>query len=171
MSKDPRRAARFGAGMSALITSQEYELSSIINTGPWSTLRGATIVDIGGSHGDVVIAVARAYPSLQFVVQDLPETIDSRPLIPGELESRITFMAHDFFTPQPVKNADLYFFRWIFHNWSDKYCLLILRYLILALKPQARILIVDFCLPEPNTTDLLAERQIRCVHFNSRWLS
>jgi hypothetical protein len=104
-----------------------------------------------------MIALTQKYPSLNCVVQDLPSTIESR----LAKEGRVKFMAHDFFEPQPVKNADVYFFRWIFHNWSDGYCIRILRALIPALKPQAAILIMDGCLPEPGVLSLGRERKIR----------
>lgn len=108
-----------------------------------------------------MVAVAKKYPSLNFVIQDLPSTIASRPILSQDLESRVTFMVHDFLTEQPVKNADVYFFRWVFHNWSDEYSLRILRNLIPAWKPQSKILIHDGCLPEPNTLPIMAERGIR----------
>ena len=122
------------------------------------------VVDVGGSHGDVSIAIAQAYPTLQFVVQDLPETISAcSETVSSEVGSRVKFMVHDFFTEQPIKNADVYFFRWIFHNWSDKYCIRILRALIPALKPGSRVVISEYCLPEPNTLPRETERHIRCV--------
>jgi hypothetical protein len=34
--------------------------------------------------------------------------------------SNIEFMKYDFFTPQVVKDADVYIYRWIFHNWQDE---------------------------------------------------
>jgi hypothetical protein len=84
-------------------------------------------------------------------VQDLPEVVrDRKSKLPSELSERVTFMAHDFLTEQPVKNADAYFFRWIFHNWSDEYCKKILRNLIPALKKDARVVVNDNCLPEPG---------------------
>lgn len=36
---------------------------------------------------------------------------------------------------QPVRHADVYFFRAIFHNWRHKYAVEILRNLMPALKP------------------------------------
>jgi hypothetical protein len=48
-------------------------------------------------------------------------------------------MQHDFFTPQPVKDADIYLYRWIFHNWDDEKSISILRNLIPALKKGAMI--------------------------------
>lgn len=85
--------------------------------------------------------------------------------MPAELSTRVTFMAHDFITEQPVKGADAYLFRWVFHNWSDKYCLQILRNLIPALKDGARIIVQDNCLPEPNTISYTEEAKIRCVTY------
>lgn len=161
LKNDPQRAARFGEGMSAFATGAGYEAHHLVDYELWSSINGGLVVDLGGSHGDFMIAVAKKHPSLKFIVQDLPSTIESGPTLPSDLGSRITFMAHDFFTEQPVKNADVYFFRWIFHNWSDEYCLRILRNLIPALKPHTRIVINDACLPEPNTLPIMAERRIR----------
>ena len=70
-------------------------------------------------------------------------------------------MVHDFFKPQPVSGADVYFFRWIFHNWSDKYCIQILRNLIPALKRGARVIISDAVLPEPGEIPKKLESQMR----------
>lgn len=81
--------------------------------------------------------------------------------VPLSLSARLTFMPHDFLTEQPVKNADVYLFRWIFHNWPDKYCVLILRNLIPALKKGAMVVINDNCLPEPRTLGLWQEEKIR----------
>jgi hypothetical protein len=60
-------------------------------------------------------------------------------------------MKHDFFTPQVVKDADVYLYRWIFHNWGDDQSVEILRAAIPALKPGAKVLINDGCLPAPGT--------------------
>ena len=79
---------------------------------------------------------------------------------PSGLEDRISFMAHDFFTPQPI-TADVYFFRFIFHDWPDKYGISILQNLVPALKPGARVLINEFCLPEPGMISAYKERVLR----------
>ena len=66
-------------------------------------------VDVGGGYGQKAISLKKSCPQLQgrFIVQDLPESIDSAPTVEG-----IEMMAHDFFTEQPIKGA------------SDMYCLL-----------------------------------------------
>ena len=46
---------------------------------------------------------------MKFVVQDLQKTVDSAPKPISEdaqIAERITFLTHDFFTEQPVKDAD-----------------------------------------------------------------
>lgn len=58
-------------------------------------------------------------------------------------------MAHDFFTEQPVKGADVFLLRCILHDWSDKYAIKILRALVPALKPDVRIIVNEAVVPEP----------------------
>jgi hypothetical protein len=99
----------------------------------------------------------------KFIVQDFnaEEVAKAEEGLDKKYEDRITFMQHDFFKPQPVKDADTYFFRFIFHDWPDKECIDILRNTIPALKKGAKILICDILLPEPNTTFNRAYREMR----------
>lgn len=163
MIKHPERAKRFAGAMCTYSMGKGCELNDIVNCYPWESVQG-TVVDVGGSHGEVSIALARAFPTLHFTVQDLPETITACVnTVPLDLASRVRFMAHDFFTVQPIKNADVYLFRWIFHNWPDEYCIRILRALIPALKDGARVVINEYCLPEPNMVPRETERHIRLM--------
>ncbi|KAI1779177.1 S-adenosyl-L-methionine-dependent methyltransferase [Hypoxylon cercidicola] len=58
-------------------------------------------------------------------------------------------MAHDIFTPNPVRGADVYWLRAILHDWSDDYCIGILKSIKESMGPKSRILICD---PVMNTT-------------------
>jgi hypothetical protein len=59
------------------------------------------------------------------------------------------------FEPQPVVGADIYMLKWIFHDWPDAESLAILRALIPALKPGARILFIDYVgVQEPSEVEL-----------------
>ena len=167
LAKYPERARRFAGSMAAYTTGPGFSFDHIIRNFPWNSIGAGMVVDIGGSHGDMMIAIARDFPSLHFIVQDLPEVISSHPVLSADLAERVSFMPHNFFTEQPIKGADVYFFRWIFHGWSDKYCILLLRNLIPALKPSARLVINDFCLPpQSNTLPLSIERRLRLVKFD-----
>jgi hypothetical protein len=70
-------------------------------------------------------------------------------------------MQHDYFTPQPVKEADVYFYRFVFHNQYDDKAIQTLRAAIPALKRGARILINDEILPEPGKIRWRNERAVR----------
>ena len=75
------------------------ELSTSLRSDPDAVL----IVDVGGSHGHDILKFKERYPALpgKFILQDLPETIDS---LIGE-SSGIEPMAYNFYHPQPVKGA------------------------------------------------------------------
>lgn len=51
---------------------------------------------------------------------------------------------------QPVRNADVYLFRALFHNWFHKYALEIPRKLVAALKPVTKIVVADYVIPSPD---------------------
>lgn len=153
------RAKRFGTAMKGFSTGEGYEINHLVSNYPWSQFAdptsnpNPTIVDVGGSLGFAAAAIAQSHPSLQFVVQDLAKVYadtDPKAKLPAEVRDRIRFMAHDFFEPQPVKDADVYLIRWCMHNWSDKYAIKILRALIPGLKKGARVVINDGVLPEPK---------------------
>lgn len=64
----------------------------------------AFIVDVGGSHGAVLMSIQEEAPAgfgAPMILQDRPPVLDE---IPQESIPNITKMAHDFFTPQPVKS-------------------------------------------------------------------
>ncbi|KAF2139106.1 uncharacterized protein K452DRAFT_255218 [Aplosporella prunicola CBS 121167] len=134
----------------------------------------SVFVDIGGNRGYISRSLAELTTHLRFIVQDLPGTLkDAEKDIPETLRGRIEFMAHSFFELQPVKNADVYFFRLIMHDWPDKSCVQILRNLVPALKNGARVVFVEHILPERGSnscrqkitrnTDL-----VMLANFNSR---
>ena len=55
--------------------------------------------------------------------------------------------AHDFFDPQPITNADVFFVKCVLHDWSDPYCVKILRQLRDAAKPETRLFVMDKIVP------------------------
>ena len=160
ISKYPERAIRFKDAMNYFQSAPGFEAAHVLDSFDWDAVKNGIVVDVGGSHGVVSIELARRFPSLRFIVQDRDEVIaETSP--PEDVADRVTFMAYDFFTEQPVKDADVYFFRWILHNWADKYCVKILRALVPALKSGARLLIQDLLLPEPGTMSCYQERKTR----------
>ena len=159
----PSMAKRFAGAIATFADEPSISPSLLAKSYPWSSVgNGAgTVVDVGGSKGNISVAVAQAVSGLHFVVQDLPGAMQgAKDTIPSDVASRIDFMEHDFFKDQVVK-ADAFLFRMIFHNWSDEYVIKILRATIPGLNPGSRIIVNDYLVPEPKTMSLMKERTIR----------
>ncbi|KAJ5945967.1 O-methyltransferase family 2 [Penicillium verhagenii] len=108
------------------------------------------LVDVGGGEGKYLrefkerLRIPTA--SGQLVLQDLPNVISAIQNPPD-----VQLMAHDFFTPQPVKGARTYFMHWILHDWSDERCQSILRNIVDAMKPgYSRLILHESILPDTN---------------------
>ncbi|KAI0386266.1 sterigmatocystin 8-O-methyltransferase [Hypomontagnella monticulosa] len=116
----------------------------LLDAHDWKTAGKATVVDVGGSAGHDSIVLARKFPELTITVQDLPQV---KPVfeanLPEDVKDRVSFIAHDFFQPQPVQ-ADVYIFKMILHDWPDHEAARILRALIPSLKPGARVILVEY---------------------------
>ncbi|KAI9672395.1 MAG: hypothetical protein M1817_003417 [Caeruleum heppii] len=123
---------------------------------PWASLGKANVVDVGGGVGGFSLQLSRIYPDLEFIVQDRAATLihAEQKVWPAEnpealAEKRVAFMPHDFFKPNPVEGADVYWMRYIMHDWSDEDCIKILTGIRCSMRPQSRILIADAVM---NTT-------------------
>lgn len=167
MNKDPERARQFGSAMSCFTTGPAFAVSHLVNGYPWGNLSdAATVVDVGGSHGHVAYALAERFPNLNLVVQDLAPVIDSTP--DQDKNKCVKFMVHDFFNQQPIKDADVYIYRWILHNWPDTYCVKMLKALIPALKKGSTILVMESVMPPPGTIPTALERSLRYATIQFR---
>ncbi|CAF9926558.1 MAG: hypothetical protein ALECFALPRED_003473 [Alectoria fallacina] len=172
----PSMAKRFAGAMATFADGPSISPSLLAKGYPWSSVGNGTgtIVDVGGSKGNISVALAQSVPGLRFIVQDLPGAMQgAEDTVPSEIASRIEFMEHDFFKDQSIK-ADAFLFRMIFHNWSDEYVIKILKATAPGLKPGGRIIVNDYLVPEPKTMSLMKERTIREMDmimlslFNSR---
>ncbi|KAF9892841.1 hypothetical protein FE257_000430 [Aspergillus nanangensis] len=116
----------------------------LVDAYDWAAAGNVTVVDVGGSAGHDAVVLARKFPNLTITVQDLPKV---KPVfeadLPADVQDRVTFVEHSFFDPQPVQ-AEIYIFKMIFHDWPDHDAATILRALIPALKPGARVILVEY---------------------------
>lgn len=167
IKKDARRQAQFAQAMSFSHLHPSYDIRYFVDHYDFGLIGRGTIVDIGGSQGQVSVAIAERFPDITCIVQDLPETI-AHLNVPDSLSQRVLGMAHDFLKPQPVRGADIYLLRWILHDWSDKYSITILRNLVPALKKGAKIVINDICIPDPGQVSLRAERFLRAMDISMK---
>ncbi|KAK0122092.1 hypothetical protein ONS95_010354 [Cadophora gregata] len=106
------------------------------------------IVDIGSGKGHAMLAIETKCPKFfgaPVILQDLPIVIKS---LKAEELPGITPTVHDLFTPQPVKNAHVYFLRRLLHVFYIPACLDILRNIVPAMGPNSRLIICDMLVPE-----------------------
>lgn len=186
-SEQPERGRQFASAMESFYKGKGADLRYVTESFQWDDLSdGATVVDVGGSGGHVSFAIARAFPTLRLVVQNLSQVVSAAEknipddlagaTIPDGSRPRVSFMAHDFIQEQqPVVGAEVYLFRWIFHNWPDnlvRYAIRILRGLVPALKHGAKVVVCDHVLPPPGSITKHEEMKLRCVTFflwNQSW--
>ncbi|KAF2678003.1 putative O-methyltransferase [Lentithecium fluviatile CBS 122367] len=137
IAEDPLAASWVGANVDEMWPAPAKTVDALVK---WpqaeepnqaATIPSGTVIDLGGSHGDAAFALARKYPSLRLIVQELPEVVTNSQ---EEEDLDVKFMVHDFFEEQLVKATDVYLYRWNLHNWPDKYCIKTLRALIPVLK-------------------------------------
>ncbi|KAF4637612.1 hypothetical protein G7Y89_g483 [Cudoniella acicularis] len=127
----------------------------------WSKIGSGTVVDMGGSNGHVSMTISECYPRLKFIVQDRTAEIALwQKQLPEEFAEKITYQYHDFFTAQKTK-ADVYFFRYILHNWANIDAVEIIRCLTPALKSGTRLIIMEYLGPQGKEMGEFEERTYR----------
>ncbi|KAL4945512.1 S-adenosyl-L-methionine-dependent methyltransferase [Aspergillus oleicola] len=114
---------------------------------PWKALGNGTVVDVGGGVGTHSMNIARVYPDLNFIIQDRPEVIEkgvslwTKELPTYVVNGKVQLKPGDFFKPQTVPGASVYFLHTILHDWPDAECIQILKSLVPAMGPESRVLI------------------------------
>ncbi|KAI0014533.1 S-adenosyl-L-methionine-dependent methyltransferase [Xylariomycetidae sp. FL0641] len=166
LSQQPARLRRFANAMSYSLKAPNMSPSLLVSHVPWAGGPEAApcpkvVVDVGGSRGGLCEALVAKYPGIErAVTQDLPEvTEQSRATTAAaaadddDARRKLEYQSYDFFTEQPLRGADVYIFRCVFHDWPDRLAVQILRNQTPALKRGARLLINERCLEAPRGLD------------------
>lgn len=106
------------------------------------------LVDVGGAAGHDLLGFHKQHPDIpgRLILQDLPETIASLDM---SKMTPVEAMAHNFFTPQPIKGAKAYYLKMVLHDWPDAQGIQILQNVKSAMKPgYSKILINEIVIPE-----------------------
>lgn len=154
-STGPDLRAVFDLGMEGISRGGQRLQDTDLRAFPWGGVLppDATVVDVGGSRGHFARDLVEMNPSFRVVVQDLPRVVEGLAeefAVGGsgsEGEGNVTYQAHDFFDPQPVVGADVYFLRHVMHNHPDAECVAILRALLPALREGGRVLVSEYVVP------------------------
>jgi len=163
MQAHPAKADQFTKAMRFYSSGVPgYSESHLVRGYDWGALGEATVVDVGGADGHVSRALGEAHPQLDLVVEDLPDVVAAAAEQTPPMR-RIRYEPHDFFCRQPVVAADVYLFRWVFHDWPDHYVVRILRAQVPALRKGSRILVNESLSARPGTLPLSLERTVRFI--------
>ena len=158
LEQDPKKAVEFNNHMAGYSLSRArwvdpgcFPVRDVLGKPGPDT--GVLLVDVGGGSGHDLALFKKQHAELpgRVILQDLPSVIEScRSSLPAGIEA----MAHDFFTPQPVKGikkipvpcltqlqpltcfipgACSYCLHAILHDWPDEKCREILRNLVPAM--------------------------------------
>ncbi len=111
------------------------------------------LVDVGGGHGELMLAVLQAHPHMHGVVYDLPSVIEgaNRRLAASTVSERCETVAGDFFSGVPA-GGDAYVLSWILHDWDDESAVRILRNCRNVVPDNGRLLVIEMIVPAPGDT-------------------
>jgi len=108
----------------------------------------ATVCDVGGGVGHMLVAMAQHYPELRGVVFDLPPVAEraKERLQAAGLTSRLSAIGGSFFDALPSEMAacDAFYLKFILHDWPDKQNVALLKRVREVAKPGASIVSTDF---------------------------
>ena len=109
----------------------------------------STLMDVGGGHGELMIAILRKYSSIHGIIFDLPHCSEGarRNLAAAGVAERGEFIGGSFFESVPA-GADAIVLKSIIHDWNDERCERILQNCRRALKHGARLTVIDRIVPE-----------------------
>jgi hypothetical protein len=162
----PETLQRFGLAMSSWSSGDGAH--QMVTCYDWGALpTGAKVVDVGGALGHISLAIADAFPGLEFVVEDqAPLAQQANELIASHSESvsdRVRFLPWDFFNPQPeqAQGANVYILRYILHDWADNNATTILGNILSAAGPKSKVLIADAVMPTPGVLSRCQEEVLR----------
>ena len=112
------------------------------------------VVDVGGGFGHMVVALLERYPSLQGVLQDVPDLIPVArkrfPVSEPAVASRLEYAGADMFDSVPP--ADAYILKHIVHDWDDEHCVRLLKNCYESMQGDGRLICVDSVLPPIGDT-------------------
>jgi hypothetical protein len=145
LADNPDEGARFQRMM---VEVHGPETPAIV--GAYDFSRHQHIIDIGGGNGSLLSAIIAAFPGRRGTLFDLPEGIAAAKRGEGGALPGVTLTAGDVFKAVP-EGGDLYLVRHLLHDYADEECTLILRNIRRAMRPDARVLVLEKPVPVDDT--------------------
>jgi SAM-dependent methyltransferase len=149
----PPAAHVFQRAMSAYTKQENDALVAAIDLGD-----ARSAVDVGGGHGELLRALLQRHAGLHGILFERPAVVAAHDAARtrDELGQRLQAVAGDFFASVPA-GADLYLLKNVLHNWRDDDALRLLRSCRDAMRPGARLLVVERLLDAPDEANAADE--------------
>jgi O-methyltransferase/methyltransferase family protein len=147
LAQRPEEAAQFSESMVGIHGGEPPAVAAAYD---FSTF--GTIVDIGGATGNMLAHILMRYPQPKGILFDRPHVVSEAPALlrARGVGDRVTISEGNFFERVP-EGGDAYILSHIIHDWTEAQCHTILANCRTAMKKAAKLLIVEFVLPEGNT--------------------
>ena len=106
------------------------------------------VVDVGGASGTIIGALLEANAALLGTILERADVVPRAEAVLAQrgLSSRCRVVEGDFF--KNVPEADLYILKSIVHDWDDQQSIKILRNCARALRPNGRVILIEWIVPE-----------------------
>lgn len=141
----PEERETFARAMMSLTIA---EAAGIATTYPFGDAR--KVCDVGGGRGTLLSEILLHHPQVQGILVDAPGVLESAKslLEVRGVRERVQLVPGSFFDAVPT-GADLYLLKTVLHDWDDDRSKKILSVVRSAMKPGARLAIVDYIV-EPD---------------------
>jgi hypothetical protein len=137
LREHPEQARIFDAAMTA---KSAAEIAALVPA--FDFARYATIADIGGGRGHILLAALAAAPRAKGILFDQPDVVAS--VLP---HPQLDVQGGDFFR-DPLPVADAYIVGNVLHDWADAEAIAILRAIRGHAPGHAELLVLESLLPE-----------------------
>ena len=110
-----------------------------------------TLVDVAGGTGGLLTAILEANPGMQGILADLPHVVATarQKIEAAGLAGRCRCVGADMFESIP-SGGDAVILGSVLHNWDDERAIRILKNCRRALRPGAKVLLVELLIAGPN---------------------
>jgi ubiquinone/menaquinone biosynthesis C-methylase UbiE len=152
LDRNPEAAAIFNQAMVSLTRLAALEVVKAYD------FSGKKVMDVGGGYGELLAQALIAYPTATGVLFDMEHAISKARDAFAErgLVARCEFAAGDFFESIPA-GADVYMLKSVIHDWPDDRAITILQACRRAMRPNAKLLLVERMMPERLTASAQSE--------------
>jgi ubiquinone/menaquinone biosynthesis C-methylase UbiE len=149
-ARNPEHAKLFDKAMANLTGMYN---TAVLSSYPFS--RFEKIVDVGGGHGGLLIAILDANPGVKGVLFDIPPVAEKarQRMTNAGLAERCQVVGGDVFSSVP-DGGDAYILSRVIHDWDDAHSIAILKNCHRAMVSTGRLLLIEGVIRPGNEPDI-----------------